>query len=262
MIFASDLDRTLIYSQRALRQLGVPADVKLRPVEKKAGGWVSFMTAESAAALQDICRQGLFVPVTTRTVEQFQRITILQDAHSIPYVIAANGATILYKGEELTSWSEHVAALLRTDTAPIAEAISYFYQLVSANAVVKQVEDLFFYFLFDRPPLEINKHAIRKAAAILGWKVSLQGRKLYFIPKSISKGAALRYICEREGMRAAAGAGDSTLDWDFLEYCDQRYIPRHGELAHEENVSGAVITNHFGVKAGEEILQQFQRMLA
>lgn len=265
MIIASDLDRTLVYSQRAIEQLGLPNDTSLKPVEKKSEQWVSYMTETSFSILEEICRHSLFIPVTTRTEEQFERIAIFQGQLPAPYAITSNGANIHFKGKKLRDWSEHISFKLNKECAGKEEVYAFFQKRIrTSNAVIKQVEDLFFYFIFDRLPDDLDKQSLKDAAAEFGWKVSLQGRKLYFIPKPINKGDALRYICDRVGMYAAAGAGDSILDWDFLTHCKHQYIPRHGELAGEMDIhdSSVIITKKEGVLAGEEILQHFHSLLA
>ena len=78
MIFASDLDRTLIYSKRALDEFGVPEGLLLVPVEQKDGDSVAFMTETSYLQLKELANQSLFVPVTTRTTEQFKRFVIFE----------------------------------------------------------------------------------------------------------------------------------------------------------------------------------------
>jgi hypothetical protein len=44
MMFASDLDRTIIYSNRALQDF--PTDLELAPVEKKSGEFISFLQGD------------------------------------------------------------------------------------------------------------------------------------------------------------------------------------------------------------------------
>jgi hypothetical protein len=44
MITASDLDRTLMYSDRAIEEFGIPADLVLKPVEMIKGKWAGYMT--------------------------------------------------------------------------------------------------------------------------------------------------------------------------------------------------------------------------
>lgn len=124
------------------------------------------------------------------------------------------------------------------------------------------MEKLFFYFILNCLPTASDLLAVRELVALYGWRTSLQGRKLYLIPTLISKGNALDYICNREGMEAIAGAGDSVLDWDFLRNCRNRFVPRHGELVDKLETSNVTLTNNLGIAAGEEILQHFQTMLS
>ena len=73
--FASDLDQTLIYSRRWL------ADLKHKShdvvcVEHYKNKSASFMLKEAAETLRGIDRAHHFIPITTRTVAQYNRIPI------------------------------------------------------------------------------------------------------------------------------------------------------------------------------------------
>jgi len=266
MIFASDLDRTLMYSNRAIEELGNPNEFTLKPVELKDGRWVAYMTVAAFLALKELSHQSLFVPVTTRTTEQFKRFAIFEHEIPITYAITSNGANIIYRGEQMEEWSNHIHNRLRTESVSQAELISilqrYGFQL---DGVKKQAENLFFYYILNDLPSTIEKELMNDLLVKYGWRISLQGRKLYFIPLAISKGSALEYICNREGVKAIAGAGDSILDWDFLQNCRYRFVPQHGELAKElARVSGTInhiLTKGRSVIAGEEILHQFLKLL-
>ena len=63
-----DLDNTLIYSCR--HDIG---EEKVC-VELYEGREVSFMTKRSLSLLKEVQKKALFVPVTTRTAEQYRRI--------------------------------------------------------------------------------------------------------------------------------------------------------------------------------------------
>ena len=272
MIFASDLDRTLMYSKRAIEELGEPKKSNLKPVEQKDGNWVGYMTEGSYSSLKELSLHSLFVPVTTRTTMQFNRFVIFAKEIPIKYAITSNGATILHKGVPMEEWSNHIYRQLSTQSVPQDELLSilqregFFF-----DGEKKQAENLFFYYILNCLPAASEKELLHDLAERYGWRISLQGRKLYFIPKAISKGSALEYICNREGMKAIAGAGDSILDWDFLENCQHRFIPNHGELAKElatvsmlSRVSGTsnhILTENHGALAGEEILQGFLSLL-
>ncbi|MGG5253894.1 HAD family hydrolase [Neobacillus sp. SM06] len=263
MIIASDLDRTLIYSNRAIAELGCPDPLQVKPVEQKDGKNISYMTLTGLRILEEVCRKSMFIPVTTRTTDQFKRIGIFRETFTTSYVITTNGAEIYYKGEIIREWSEHLAVLLKQNAAAKEEVAAYFQNQFSCqSAVLRHVNDAFFYFVFDKIPYWLDKQTIMKTAHLFGWNASMQGRKLYFIPKPINKGDALSYICERQGEQAIAGAGDSILDWDFLARCKVRLIPRHGELANERLAADVLQTKSQGIEAGEEVLQQFRSLLA
>jgi hydroxymethylpyrimidine pyrophosphatase-like HAD family hydrolase len=263
MITASDLDRTLMYSNRALEEFGRPKDKVLKPVEMSQGKWTGYMTEVAFSLLKEVNQHSLFIPVTTRTTAQFKRFVIFEKEIPLSYAVTTNGAHILYKGEPLKDWSEQLVLQLKNGCSTEEEL-----QFALKNTGItldgkrKQAEKLFFYYLLNCLPSPSELTEIRELTAQYGWKVSLQGRKLYFIPNAISKGKALEFICNREGMEAMAGAGDSVLDWDFLKDCRYRFVPSHGELLNVRGPADITLTNQLGVAAGEEILQQFLNVLS
>jgi hydroxymethylpyrimidine pyrophosphatase-like HAD family hydrolase len=263
MIVASDLDRTLVYSKRALNELGCSPQIPLIPVEKKDGNWVAFMTERAFNALSDLCKYHLFIPVTTRTTEQFNRFELFNHGNfPLTYAITLNGAEILYKGKTLHEWTRYMTSKIQNESITQITLLSILnkegYQF---DGKIRQVDNLFFYYILNKPPSPEVKAALQNFVAEYGWRISLQGRKLYFIPTAISKGAALEFICRREGMEAFAGAGDSLLDLDFLQNCRYQFVPRHGELANEIKGTKVTMTNNAGVAAGEEILLGFLTLL-
>ncbi|MEH7176580.1 hypothetical protein [Neobacillus vireti] len=263
MITASDLDRTLMYSNRALEEFGRPEDKALKPVEMHRGNWTGYMTEASFSMLKEINKHSLFIPVTTRTTEQFKRFVIFEKEIPLTYAVTTNGAHVLYNGEPLKDWSEQLYSQLKNGCSPEEELQSALKKSgIYLDGERKQAEKLFFYYLLNCLPTPSELLEIRELTAAYGWKMSLQGRKLYFIPNAISKGKALEFICNREGKEALAGAGDSVLDWDFLKDCTYRFVPSHGELLKVRGSGDISLTDQCGVAAGEEILQQFLNVLA
>lgn len=258
MIVASDLDRTLMYSNRALEELGIPEGVELKAVEMTEGKWAGYMTKSAFSLLQKLNSRCLFIPVTTRTTDQFKRFVIFEKEIPLTYAITSNGANILYQGEILKDWQEKITARMKAESSSKQDLLS---ALVRGGFRLdghwKEAEKLFFYFILNTLPTASELEEIRKLTSKYGWRNSLQGRKLYFIPEAISKGKALQYICERTGVEAAAGAGDSILDWDFLQHCQFRCVPSHGELNKYKVTGDFTKTNTYGITAGEEILRNF-----
>lgn len=83
-LFASDLDNTLIYSYK--RDIGTDTVC----AEVYEGRQVSFMTKRSRELLEKVNQTMHFVPVTTRSVQQYERIRF-GDTWSPRLALAANG---------------------------------------------------------------------------------------------------------------------------------------------------------------------------
>ncbi|MCM3766660.1 HAD family hydrolase [Neobacillus niacini] len=262
MIFASDLDRTIVYSERAILELGENETIRLKPVEQKDGRWVSYMPEGAYNALREVAQSGLFIPVTTRITEQFNRFVIFEDRECFPYAITANGAVILYKGEQLNDWTELIAEKMKRESVSQEELLSILERNeIQITGQLKQAGGYFFYYILESLPLVNDRTYLQELVFRSGWRMSLQGRKLYFIPKAVSKGMALEFISNREGMKMIAGAGDSILDWDFLQHCQHRFVPNHGELANLSEGKDFILTKSSGAAASEEILKQFLNLV-
>ncbi|KOP83132.1 hypothetical protein LIS82_17600 [Cytobacillus solani] len=256
MMFASDLDRTLIYSNRALADFKQQTVSDLIAVELKNAQEVAFMTNKAYSLLKDLAASLLFIPVTTRTYEQYKRVFIFTESFCLKYAVTSNGATIIYNGLPLQEWRESVQKRLENECVPLQKMMEEMNGL-EINGALKKVENLFFYYILEAPLALDAKNVIQKIADTSGWRISIQGRKLYLMPKPVCKGEAVKFIKEREGIHTVFGAGDSILDNDFLKICDYAFVPSHGELKNEGiHCSNYLFTVQQGVMAGEEILHR------
>jgi hydroxymethylpyrimidine pyrophosphatase-like HAD family hydrolase len=259
MMFATDLDRTIVYSRKALKDLGPALNEQMLPVEKKDDKELSFMTVKAFELLREIARDVMLVPVTTRTTEQFQRIFIFNEQIPVKYAVTFNGAEILYEGNPLPDWRESINEKLKKDCAGHDELRDILKKdLYHVNGQLKSAEGLFIYYLLEEKLDSVRVNDFKRAAAAYGWRVSYQGRKLYFMPNPISKGEAVSFIKEREGIDTLIGAGDSLLDEDFLVKCDHSFIPAHGELAEKHGLLNYIETPQRGALAAEDILEKIK----
>lgn len=263
MMFATDLDRTIIYSRRALEDLGPQLTDNMYAVEKRNGEELSFMTQDAMEILKDISRDVLLVPVTTRTTQQYERVFIFNEDIPVKYAVTFNGAEILYEGSPLPDWNENIKEKLKSACATNDELEDFLqkdpYQI---KGTLKSAEGMFLYYLLEEK-LEMEQiDEIKRAASGFGWRVSYQGRKLYFMPNPISKGEAITFVKEREGISTLIGAGDSLLDEDFLARCDHSFIPKHGELAESNGQMTYLNTKRHGAYAGEEILGKIKAIIS
>ena len=263
MMFATDLDRTIVYSRKALEDLGPALNDQMYAVEKKDGLDMSFMTGKAFETLKSIAKDVLLVPVTTRTTRQFQRISIFQEQIPVKYAITFNGAEIIFEGKPLPDWRESISERLKKDCASHDELKDILQKdIFHVNGQLKSAEGLFIYYLLEEKLNREQVNEFKRAASAYGWRVSYQGRKLYFMPNPISKGEAVSFIKDREGIDTLIGAGDSLLDEDFLVKCDHCFIPSHGELAENNASLSYISTERQGAYAGEEILEKLKVIIS
>ncbi|MBP2000839.1 hydroxymethylpyrimidine pyrophosphatase-like HAD family hydrolase [Paenibacillus shirakamiensis] len=266
MIFASDLDRTLIYSRNSMGE-GIPED-ELMPVELYNNEVLSFMTVQSLTLLKEISDIATFIPVTTRTIEQYQRIFGIKDTFSPKYAITSNGGNILIDGTPDQEWASLVQTAMLT-SAEHQEIKELFDTLSTPDWALRGrlCDGMFYTIIIDRNimPEEVLD-SLRDQLSLLGWSISVQGRKMYLIPSRINKGDALRYIMDRLGTSYVAAAGDSLLDESLLAVADYAIAPGHGELFNVYAASNIYkFTTSAGIRASEELLlgiKQEMRLLA
>ena len=256
---ASDLDRTLIYSTAALA-LGMPdaQAPRLLSIEVHESKPLSFMTEDAAVLLEELATEAVFVPTTTRTRKQYQRIQL--PGPTPKYAICANGGHILVDGVSDPDWHAAVVRRLADECAPLAEIRAYFTATTDLSWVRKHrvAEDLFAYLVVERERMPDEwLRRFGEWADSRGWTVSLQGRKVYAVPKPLTKSAAMREVARRAGATLTLAAGDSLLDADLLLAADRAWRPGHGELADTQWTAPHLdALGERGVAAGEEILRR------
>lgn len=257
VLVATDLDRTLIYSRGALEAHG---DLKreLVAVERHEGKDASWMLVPAAARFAELGAAAVVVPVTTRTPEQWHRVRL--PGPPPRYAITANGGVLLVDGRIDHGWDATVAAELAR-VAPLREIWEHASRICRPEWTVKlrNARGLFCYAVLHRrrvPPGFVAEAAAW--AGDRGWQLSLQGRKLYWVPRSLTKSAAVAEVAQRVGGATVLAAGDSLLDADFLGAADRAIMARHGELvASGWSCPTVTVTAASGVRAGAEIVEWF-----
>lgn len=230
MIFASDLDQTLIYSVRSKGEVAIEEMV---PVELYEGRHISYMTKPAIDKLQQLSNRVRFVPVTTRIPEQFNRIFGIKEQFRPEYVIVSNGGTILVNGQIDQEWHSFVREAVKQHCAESSEIASLFDKISSAHWVKSNdlCDELFYSIVVEREHLPLESlEELKLQLASLGWSYSLQGRKIYLVPEKVSKGAAIQYVKEKLASTFVYAAGDSLLDESLLLAADYAISPVHGEL--------------------------------
>ncbi|MDN4604899.1 HAD family hydrolase [Paenibacillus sp. F6_3S_P_1C] len=260
MIYASDLDQTLIYSRRSM---GVSDDASgIVPAEWIRGELSAFMSDEALNRLKALPEDIIFMPVTTRTVEQYRRIQIFQQDVIPAYAVTSNGGNVLIEGEVDQSWNDYVRSQLQQHSAEAVEVRQMFSDVLNSDWVAGErlCDELFFAFVIhrDRMPIEQVTEKIQ-ALESLGWEASIQGRKLYLVPSGVNKRAAVEYVRHQIGNVPVIASGDSLLDRSLLDFADYAIAPRHGELYREKQRNPKLVPYRFteksGIFAADEILE-------
>lgn len=260
LLVASDLDRTLIYSTAALALSMPDAEApRLLCVETYEHKPLSYMTETAAALLEELARTVAFVPTTTRTPEQYGRIRLPGPAPE--FAICANGGELLVHGEPDLPWRARVRRTLDAECASLEEVHERLVRTADPAWLLKArtAADLFAYLVVERSLLpDAWVKELTVWAGERGWTVSLQGRKVYAVPKPLTKSAAVAEVARRTGATEVLAAGDSLLDADLLLAADRAWRPGHGELADVGWTAPHVTALRTrGVAAGEEILRAF-----
>jgi hypothetical protein len=253
VLVATDLDRTMIYSRKAC-QLERPA-APLVEVEQHDGAAASWMTVAAASAFEQLAATVAVVPVTTRVPEQLARVRL--PGRRPPFAIASNGGH-LYVGARLDhDWTRRVEKTL-AEGHPLAEVWEHVGHVCRPEftRTLRNAAGLFCYAAIE--PGELPSGFVDDVggwAAERGWRVSLQGRKLYWVPDRLTKSAAVAEVAARLDAATVFAAGDSLLDVDLLLAADRAIHPRHGEL-YDSGWSAPTVaqTRAAGVRAGEQIV--------
>ncbi|WEG14623.1 HAD hydrolase family protein [Pullulanibacillus sp. KACC 23026] len=258
ILFTSDLDRTLIYSNTMMERH--PIGNGSVPVEYKEDQIISYMSRDSINLLQKINRKHLFVPVTTRAFYQYKRIHAFQDEMKPRFAIVANGGTILIDGKQDLEWAWLIKQRLQDTSSPKEDMLKSFAKIRHDQWVEREfnVDDFFYMFHINRQHLPLDEiQAFQSELEACGWTMFVHGnRKLYLLPKQLNKALAVSHLQTYVDYEFHAAAGDSLMDYDMLLQADYGFSPKHGELF-ERRAEDAKIKwlNKMGAGSTEELLE-------
>lgn len=254
-VISCDLDRTLVYSAKALALAGADDDAPVLLVAEVYDKLpLSYLTVDAVALVQQMDRVADVVPATTRTRAQYRRIRLPIDPH---FAITTNGAHLLVDGVSDEDYHRDVVAELDGACASLSEVREHLEAIADPGWLrkLRDAEGMFAYLVVERA--ELPGSVVRDLsgwAEERGWDVSLQGRKLYVVPKPLRKSRGLAEVMRRTGASFSTAAGDSLLDTDLLLAVDAPIRPRHGELDDLGwTCPGLQVTTTSGVLGGREV---------
>ncbi len=251
VIFASDLDNTLIYSNRKYGN-----DVSEIMVADRIDGEIrSFMPLEAYQELRLVRSMFTFIPVTTRNIEQYNRI-----GFKCNHAIVNNGATVLLDGKVDLEWDGRIKEQMNKlpkSLEEVSKELDEWFSYLFEDKVT-HANGFFEYRLFKAPPTIVATQRLFEYEGD-GWTISIQGRKLYCIPTFMTKKAALLYVADMVEEPIVACAGDAELDYGMLECAEHPIMPKHGDIGGA--CKGTYITKSEGFDASTEILKYVYNLI-
>ena len=228
-LFLSDLDNTLLYSykHRATDDVCIEYD---KGTEQ--GFMTSFIFDLFDRMIDNVC----FIPVTTRSVEQYNRIQWPKGL-SPEYEVVANGGIMLQNGiidQEWYNESSYEYCLYKDEIKTLQEKL-----LSSGNYIRCRIVDDLYLFAYCKDNVDA-KQCAKDNSDETQLKVIASGKKLYFFPPNINKGMALTKLRKKLKPELVISAGDSIIDIPMLEKADIAIVPNN-YLAKRINGSAKII---------------------
>lgn len=206
----SDLDNTLIYSHRT----SFSQEKVL--VEYLEGKEQSYMTQKT---YDFMCGNHIrFVPVTTRSIEQYKRLFVFGKEIQVEYALVCNGGVLLKDGIIDEEWLCETKVIANEGIRILASIQN---ELPEYN--INNIEDVMLYFKSDEP---------QEVAELLRSKyvderiyIGFDKRKVYIVPSEINKGNAVRRYGKRFGITNTVSSGDSEFDISMLDVTNIAMCP-------------------------------------
>lgn len=244
----SDLDKTLIYSKRYIKDIPLNEIVC---VEYKDNKPLSYMTKKAYDYFSKILAKSNFIPCSMRSLSQIKNIELFKNS-IYKYMICYCGAEIYIDGKldeeynnlikekidlnELLSFQSFFESYFKTSRSRMYG--NYFIEIKEEDPDTRQA-----IFDFLSKTLNTNKYNISL----------LSTNKLYVTPIVLNKCYAMNYLINKNKNIKSIALGDSFVDYDFINYADYSFIPNHCELNSSKTIYKSEKDFIYG---GEDILEK------
>ena len=228
-LFACDLDNTLIHSYKHKTDDDIC-------IEIYNGREQSFISSRAAELLKEIVQKVLFIPVTTRSIEQYQRIQWIAGTKP-DYAVVSNGANFINNDDIDFEWKSY---FFTEHIQPYANELDHQKILLSQspNFTICRIVDGSFLFLKCSDDIDVEKISIELQEQT-NLTVQYSGRKIYLFPQRLNKGEALLQLKQLFNPDKVFCAGDSVIDVPMLNLANIAYVPSNFSflLSHSYNIA-------------------------
>lgn len=222
VILATDLDNTMIFSYKQKTSEDICVEINKEKPQ-------SYMTPAAIKLFDRLSEQLCLVPVTTRSVEQYQRITF---STTPSFALTANGAILLQNGEYHAEWcaeSEKLVVPYRDEMQRLCADLSE-QDLYIRTRIVD--ERYVFAYCADGVDSERCAESYHNKTSLF---VRASERKIYFFPPQIDKGISVQKLKKLLNGEFLICAGDSRIDVSMLEISDLALVPTQNMASYLKN---------------------------
>ena len=219
IVFFTDLDGTLIHSRRH----GYDGGVKW--VEYIGGKPRSFISEGAFETLKELNIE--IIPVTSRSIEQFNRLKDFLKELKVRIALINNGSLLV----NLSGVNDESEKRFNLDTMkvcmPYAEDMEKAFHSTSLISGVRSIRAALPCFIsgaHDDP--ERAEDELRGAFAESRLRIYSDNHRVYISPEIITKGLQVKRFCEFFGIEKKIAAGDSENDVSMLEQADLCLCPK------------------------------------
>ncbi len=221
ILLALDLDNTLIHSYKKAESSHICVEEgNINGVLKK----LSYMTPEAVEKLRGLSSGILPIPITTRSEEQFRRISIFGD--SVPMAVTSNGGMLFINGVPDKTWRTESEQLINAAISELERGKTLLETDNNRSFEVRFVDNSFIFTKSDKPSETVSM--LKSQLEMQTVDVMTNGSKIYILPKGLNKGDALKRLKKRLSPETTIAAGDSEFDIPMLCAADIALIPDDG----------------------------------
>ncbi len=246
ILFASDLDNTLIFSYKRAAEDALCVEF----LDDKP---LSFMTPWAYQTLQNIASKVIFVPITTRSLKQYNRIRLLDN--KVPhYALVSNGGILLIDGQMDEYWYETSKQQIRDCMDELHKAMEILRTDKNVTLEPRFVDELFVFTKTSNTSETVK--LLKQVLDLAKVTIELNEQKLYVLPKMLNKGEALRRLKKEIESDLVICGGDSYFDVPMLLEADVGIIPKENGIKDFLTMHSHIITaKEEGMVFSEEILK-------
>ena len=244
ILFASDLDNTLIHSYKRTNT-GICVDIK-------DGKKMSFMSEKTYNMLQTISERVEFLPITTRSLEQYNRLRLLKYKHP-KYAITSNGGILIVDNVIDKEWYKNSKWMIDDSIPELQKTLNILKKDPMITLKERMVDGLFVFA--KTKDIDFTSNRLKDKLDLRKVVIKKHKDKIYVLPRKLNKGIALKRAKKKLGYDFVIAAGDSMFDVPMLQLSNIPIIPLSKKIQPYINNKELLIFDTIGTSFSEDILE-------